>query len=226
MKRSYLLLLLFLWTCDRGPTQILDGTWELVRAAQEDERYAALHFADQTHGWVVGDAGTIIHTDDGGRTWTAQQSGSSSDLKAVQFIGRDFGWVAGRENAVLRTVDGGHSWQSRAPVGDSSRMFTALYFADEVTGWVVHNQGEILHTGDGGATWEVQLSWEKGGTALFSFLDEWTGYVKPIVDNVLFKTSDGGAHWESASHPKLGWETDMFFVDAWNGWISVNKTPT
>ncbi|UCD38088.1 MAG: hypothetical protein JSW54_00970 [Fidelibacterota bacterium] len=227
MKRSYFLVLLFLWTCGRGPTQIQEGTWELVRAAEGDVRYAALHFADQSHGWVVGDAGTIVHTGDGGWTWTAQQSGCSSDLNAVQFVDRDYGWVAGHENTLMHTEDGGQTWQSRAPVGDSSRTFTALYFPDEATGWVVHTQGELLHTGNGGATWDVQLSWEQGGSALIAFVDDQVGYARPVVDTVLYKTRDGGHSWLTLDSPPFyHWRRDMFFVDEQHGWIPASTAPS
>jgi photosystem II stability/assembly factor-like uncharacterized protein len=37
----------------------------------------ALAFADDLHGWAVGALGTILATDDGGRTWRRQRSGGS-----------------------------------------------------------------------------------------------------------------------------------------------------
>jgi hypothetical protein len=33
-------------------------------------------FADTTHGWAVGDGGTILATPDGGKTWDRQTPGS------------------------------------------------------------------------------------------------------------------------------------------------------
>jgi photosystem II stability/assembly factor-like uncharacterized protein len=37
----------------------------------------ALTFADDLHGWAVGDLGTILATDDGGRTWQRQRAGGA-----------------------------------------------------------------------------------------------------------------------------------------------------
>ena len=34
-------------------------------------------FVDETHGWAVGDFGTILHTSDGGQTWIEQRGGSN-----------------------------------------------------------------------------------------------------------------------------------------------------
>ena len=37
----------------------------------------AMAFSDDQHGWAVGELGTILATDDGGRTWRRQRSGGS-----------------------------------------------------------------------------------------------------------------------------------------------------
>ncbi len=37
----------------------------------------AIAFADDQHGWAAGELGTILATDDGGRTWRPQHSGGS-----------------------------------------------------------------------------------------------------------------------------------------------------
>ncbi len=217
---------LFLWSCQSGPTESEPGTWQLVRESSEDVYYSSLHFADRNNGWAVGDSGTILHTGDGGNTWEYQQSGTQNDLREVHFIDRQTGWAAGADNTLLRTDDGGQSWQLLAISGDSTRLFTSIYFTDEVTGWTAHNHGEILHTQDGGATWEVQASWEKGGTALLSFVDDQVGYAKPVADTLLLKTSDGGKHWVPISHQRFQWETDLFFVDEQHGWVSNTKGPS
>jgi photosystem II stability/assembly factor-like uncharacterized protein len=46
-----------------------------------------LMFVDETHGWAVGALGTILHTGDGGQTWTTQQQGGKR--AAVLVLTRD-----------------------------------------------------------------------------------------------------------------------------------------
>src|SRR5205823_1655288 len=46
----------------------LGKTWEVVRTNQTMPLYG-VHFRDETHGWAVGELGTILATDDGGKTW-------------------------------------------------------------------------------------------------------------------------------------------------------------
>jgi len=49
-----------------------------------------------------------VATTDGGVTWKAQDSGSSSYLQAVSFIDSDRGWAVGYEGTILATTNGGN----------------------------------------------------------------------------------------------------------------------
>ncbi|UCH63252.1 MAG: hypothetical protein JSU77_02020 [Fidelibacterota bacterium] len=226
MKIIALLACLILWTCVSSPTQSEPGTWQLVWESPGDGSYRSIHFVDSNHGWAVGDSGTIIHTENGGRSWTQQQSGSSSNLKVVYFINPQVGWVAGGDNTILHTKDDGQSWHSRAPAGDSSRIFTDLFFADEVTGWVVRQLGELLYTEDGGTTWGVQRSWEQGGSALISFVDDQVGYIMPRADSMLYKTSNGGQDWIPISSQHFARAKGLYFTDEQYGWIPTSTAPS
>ncbi|NUQ62220.1 MAG: hypothetical protein HUU20_07015 [Pirellulales bacterium] len=51
-------------------------TW-LAAATGQSLPIESIAFADDKHGWAVGELGTILATDDGGRTWTRQRSGGT-----------------------------------------------------------------------------------------------------------------------------------------------------
>ena len=59
----------------------------------------AIHFIDASHGWAVGSEygkpGTILATDNGGKTWTAQTSGTQAELNSVHFSDASHGWAVG-----------------------------------------------------------------------------------------------------------------------------------
>src|SRR5690349_16960337 len=57
-----------------------------VRAMRNDAALNGAHFVDANAGWAVGDRGVIWHTEDGGGTWSEQQSGVACHLSAVWFI--------------------------------------------------------------------------------------------------------------------------------------------
>lgn len=226
MRKIFPFFYVLLWSCQLGPIQIESGTWQLAWEPAEEAHLRAIYFADNWYGWAVGDSGSIIHTADGGQSWSQQASGSSSHLNAIYFVNQQTGWIAGDDNTLLYTTNGGQNWYSQAPVGDSSRIFTDLFFADELTGWTVHTQGGLLHTQDGGVTWEVQANWETGGTALLSFVNSQIGFAKPLTQQYLLKTTDGGQHWIPVSLSITPWVRDMLFIDEQHGWIASNKEPT
>lgn len=60
--------------------------------------------------WAVGAGGTILVTHDGGRTWSAQYSGTLETLRAVAFVSPTQGWAVGSGGTILMTVNGGRSW--------------------------------------------------------------------------------------------------------------------
>ncbi len=64
-------------------------SWQVQRTGQ-NAPLRAIHFADDVHGWAVGDFGTILATADGGQTWHRQRAGGTrAALMAVFAGGRD-----------------------------------------------------------------------------------------------------------------------------------------
>jgi hypothetical protein len=58
------------------------------------------------NGWTVGDGGRILHTTNGGSTWSGQMSGTTSFLASVYFSDAMTGWAVGRGGTILHTASG------------------------------------------------------------------------------------------------------------------------
>lgn len=114
----------------------------------------SLSVIDCRQGWIVGDHGAILHTEDGGVTWVAQPSGTTERLNAVQFISTHQGWAVGNRGVILKTIDGGKSWIPQA--SGTRENLHGLSFVDTDHGWIGGSYGVILHTSDGGTTWTKQ----------------------------------------------------------------------
>jgi len=64
-------------------------SWQ-VFSTRQNAPLRAIHFADDLHGWAVGDLGTILATEDGGQTWRRQRAGGTrAALMAVFANGED-----------------------------------------------------------------------------------------------------------------------------------------
>ena len=54
-------------------------TWGF-EASGTREDFVEVNFVTPQSGWAVGKAGTILHTEDGGNTWSQQKSGTDANL--------------------------------------------------------------------------------------------------------------------------------------------------
>lgn len=115
-------------------------TWEKVPAlgnldgmrGDDIPNLTSVHFIDEDHGWIAGylqdlsnmeqhHYAVIIHTSDGGETWSHQAEGVESLLMDIRFADRLRGWAVGFNrndgtSAVLNTVDGGLTWQVQTTI--------------------------------------------------------------------------------------------------------------
>ncbi|MGA9116432.1 MAG: YCF48-related protein [Bacteroidota bacterium] len=181
--------------------------WTVVDAPTIEPLYA-VDLADTLRGWAAGGGGTILHTQDGGRTWTAQETGARSDIADIQMLNTRTGWAIGYELAgpefgtrVFRTTDGGESWSHELfPIRDV--FLTSLDFLDSLRGWMAGESGALYGTTDGGASWQeagvdtsIRLLWD---LQRIRFLNPLYGYAsggRYDITGVIWRTADGGAVW-------------------------------
>ena len=93
------------------------ATWSDAAPSGSEVGLLAVDFVDDRFGWAVGVSGSIIHTEDGGATWTIQEAAQSFVkpwLFGVHFVDRQRGWAVGRilgtdidASQILHTSTGG-----------------------------------------------------------------------------------------------------------------------
>jgi photosystem II stability/assembly factor-like uncharacterized protein len=111
-----------------------------------------LSFVDDTHGWIAGEFGTILATQDGGLTWKQQSTGIETTLFGIDFADRNTGIAVGIDSVVLRTDDGGATWKPlKSPFDERSYYEVGL---SGQYGWIVGGQGTVLVSSDGGKEWK------------------------------------------------------------------------
>jgi photosystem II stability/assembly factor-like uncharacterized protein len=207
----------------------------------------------ETRGWAVGDphwdnqkkayTGTIVTTNDGGLSWSAQDAGVVETLRVVTFVDEQTGWAAGTNGTILHTSDGGATW-TRQSISTSDEL-RDLFFLDHQLGWAVSIEtthydwlgwadnwiGSVWHTSDGGQTWSKQASPADASILNgITFVDEnlgWAAGIRYIGDEysspehraTIYTTSDGGESWQQQYAPDLEIVfTEVAFADADNGW--------
>jgi len=121
-------------------------------------------------GWLAGDGGLILTTQNGGVSWRPpdgqlpRQLRDVMDFQAVAMHGVHV-WLAGTPGSVVwHSPDGGQTWNS-APTGQTAPI-TALDFTSETTGWAAGALGTILRTEDGGRTWTASRGGQRRAAIL------------------------------------------------------------
>jgi len=119
-----------------------------------------VQFSGPRVGWLVGDAGLVRTTADGGQTWqtTAAEIPAeirrTFDFSAVAVRGAQV-WIAGSPgDRVFHSTDWGRSWVA----GETEQHvpISAMTFVDDLHGWCAGALGTIEATDDGGRTWHPQ----------------------------------------------------------------------
>ncbi len=93
------------------------ATWASSPESSNGVALDATDFVDAEHGWAVGHGGSIIHTDDGGLSWSVQQVAiydpmgpyglsDEPEFIDVQFVDQNLGWALS-PGLVLKTTSGG-----------------------------------------------------------------------------------------------------------------------
>jgi len=178
-------------------------------------------FVDDSHGWAVGDGGTLLATVDAGVTWNAQVSGTRQALGRVSFANTLVGWVAGSNGEVLKTADGGATWQ-RFSFGQTEPVQT-IRAVDASNAWVTTFFGTAYVTADGGSQWRrIVVPPGSFKLAMVSGSDVWALPYYNDGTARLPHSVDGGVTWSDVALPALapGFASspqELQFVDATHG---------
>ncbi len=144
-------------TVDGGASwEVVDMGWETIIPDELLElgvisiNLYDVFFLTETSGWIVGDAGTVLRTVDGGNEWTVAQMATLPPLFSIGFKNDKDGWAVGSHGLSLKTNDGGKSWE-RFEIGTESSLYKIQIYNNY--GVIVGDLGTILKTVDGGKTW-------------------------------------------------------------------------
>jgi hypothetical protein len=135
-------------------------TWSPVPAATARALYG-VSLVDDTHGWAVGTAGTILQWNAATPThpFTAvDQSPTDQWLRSVWGQGNAAGWIVGSKGTILGLLNGS-TWQVIASGATADLIDVWGSAADDV--WAVGEGGTLLHWR--GSSWtKVPLEMESG----------------------------------------------------------------
>ncbi len=187
------------------------GTWEKLDIPT-DKNLLDLHFNDSLTGWVVGDSGLIMHTNNGGQSWEIQESNIDNNIITVFFLDNEIGWASALNyttfpygSILLKTNNGGQTW-SVEPFFISNVFINSIVYLDSLTGWMGGSPHLLVRTMDGGSSWHP-ANIDTSTLAFFpvlniEFLNDQYGYASGgmfDIAGVIWSTNNGGDKWYAIS---------------------------
>ena len=140
----------------------------------------------QGEAWVVGEKATLLYTNDGGQTWSAQAVPVTGDLRAVATQDAGPVFLAGN-GAFLVSTDTGASWTQ---LGDATTQFRAVAAAQEgATVLALSDDGGLWSYGNGALVRHATLA---GARAIAVSPD---GTTAIVAGRGLLLSRDSGATW-------------------------------
>lgn len=185
-----LALLLLLHTSKESFAQ---STWYFQSPQPQGNTLNAVSFCDTYHGFAVGKYGSVIHTINGGQSWTTQTSGIAEELTDVQCLDPNTAVAVGKNGRIIWTKDAGGTWWVQP--GNTTQDLYSVSFTNSQEGTIVGGHGTLLNTSDGGYNWTI--AHPAGGFTWFygvSFSNTNTGTIVGL-DGLILRTTDGGYTW-------------------------------
>jgi photosystem II stability/assembly factor-like uncharacterized protein len=229
------------WSYQTNP---LPGTGESTMVGK-------VQFVSSTEGWISAVGGNLLHTTNGGSTWSKSIVASGTGILGaqLQFVDANNGFAtAGNMQTgtgyLYKTTNGGATWTTvttfTAP--DEVQLF---YFLNTTTGWTLKINDDygnpaifqISKTTDGGVTWTpVTSSLTSGLNAyqkcmfMYDANHVWVGVDIPssmtgyATSHFVMHTADGGVTWvqENISLPTNPFS--LFFLNGNTGWLTTDYT--
>jgi len=177
-----------------------DGkSWKQAVVPSSDS-LTVVKFVSANKGWAAGHSGLVLHTENGGQTWTRQLDG----------------WMAAQlASAAIKARFGGKTTpEAKSQLENATRLvhegpdkpFLDLEFEDEQKGIVVGAYGMILRTEDGGKTW---TSWidrldNPEGHHLYAVAKIGRDIYIAGEQGLFFHSSDDGEHFKKIATPYAG----------------------
>jgi len=153
---------------------------------------------DAEHAVAVGNDGLILHTADGGVSWTqatdVPRSQVANKLNRVRVGSDGMALAAGEMGSLLISRDQGKRWTRLRPEEDVAWNDAAFLADGRII--AVGEFGRIVVSGDGGANWKEIKGPVQSSLMAVSFRDAANG-VAVGLEGVALVTRDGGNSWSS-----------------------------
>ncbi len=232
------------WVVQGDNTQWIGCNGYDISAVDNETAWAALA------GKSLDGIGKILHTTNGGVTWSEQILPKTVDsgIKSIKGLSRNEAWAVSFAGTILHTTDGGKVWNvvdhPNVEIKSVNRMDVISYTDTNNTSssidnniWIVDEDGGnfgMIHSSNNGDTWRaeyIENSVVKSGTHMVSAYSSQVVWAAKRVNGNIYRTADGGETWKSVTQvgpndidDMCGYSADaLWFVQYQSGYIQTGN---
>jgi photosystem II stability/assembly factor-like uncharacterized protein len=162
-------------------------------------------FANNENGWIGGDKGLLLRTQDSGNTWIKYSINTTQTINEVYFRNENNGFILAGDRLFMM-IDGA-DWKVQKIFdpknfpGSTIELYS-IRFSDKKRGWIVGSINKddvvvdslLLKTEDSGTTWNRVLVPTKVELIHLDFVNENKGWIVGEKGTIL-ATEDAGGTW-------------------------------
>lgn len=197
-----------------------------------------VYFLNDSVGFIVGNGGLFLKTNNRGLTWDQSVIRASDNLKAVFAINEDTLFAGG--DSLYKSTDGGQTWiriYNQLDIREINFFspetgFIKIMYQFECYPSVFYDQMKYKQTNDGGNTWqncqELPQSLDDGFMEVvsadtgffFGDLLYYEYHCDAIMIPRMYKTTNGGTSWDELEmFSYYGQNKGASFVNVWEGYL-------
>jgi photosystem II stability/assembly factor-like uncharacterized protein len=162
-------------------------------------------FSNNENGWIGGDGGLLMRTQDSGNTWTKYPINTTQTINEVYFRNENNGFILAGDR--LYAMIDGADWKAQKIFdpknfpGNTIELYS-IRFSDKKRGWIVGSINKddvvvdslVLQTEDSGTTWKRVIVPTKVELIHLDFVNENKGWIVGEKGTIL-ATEDAGGTW-------------------------------
>ncbi len=190
--------------------------------------FRSIEFLDSLHGWMGGEYGVLLGTNDGGSSWFEPVIDSSLfsgfTIRNIKFFSPQYGYAIGGHydiaGVVWKTTDFGQRWTIQ---GVDPEPLNGLWYFDSLHVMCVGGDFDFgastIQTTDGGEKWDYHYTGIFGEARAISFRTEAEAWAPLGFTRKYMCSLDSGRTWNDMYSPDSSAMYDVAFTDSRTGYM-------